>query len=108
MVIKLLATGAGAEFTGTNCTNSAALVNTPGFPFAPGMVAFGTTIHPPAATETPFLRGTLSLQELASIKNRCTNIIGNGSTFGVCRSCRVGGLKRSKVDPMAESRLCVY
>ncbi len=92
VVIKLVATGAGADFTGTSCTNSAALVNTTGFPFAPGMVAYGTTIHPPAVTETPFLRGTLSLQELASIKNRCTNIIGNGSTFGICRSCRVGGL----------------
>ena len=92
LVIKLVATGAGADFTGINCTNSAALAGTTNFPLAPGMVALGTTIHPPNVTETPFLRGTLSLQELASITNRCTNIVGNGSSFGICRSCRAGGL----------------
>ena len=96
VVIKLVATGAGADFTSGTCTNSAALAGTPGFPLAPGMVAYGTTLHPPAVTETPFLRGTLSLAELASIKNRCTNIVGNGSTFGICRSCRVGGLNGAK------------
>ena len=29
---------------------------------------------------------------LASITNCCTNIIGNGSTFSICRTCRAGGL----------------
>ena len=98
IVVKLVNTGAAANFAGTSCTNSAALAGTPAFPLAGGVLAFGTTLHAGAAvgafnlTETPFIRATLSQAELDSIKNRCTNIIGNGSTFGICRSCRTGGL----------------
>jgi len=47
-------------------------------------------------TETPFLPSKLSREELGSITNRCANIIGNGSTFGQCKSCRLGGLGGSK------------
>ena len=47
-------------------------------------------------TETGFIPATLSDGELKSITNRCTNIIGNGSTFGQCSSCRLGGLGGSK------------
>ena len=102
IVIKLVNTGASAAFTGTNCTNSAAQAGGTAFPLAGGLVAFGTTVHNAsgagsfAVTETPFLRASLSPAELASINNRCTNIIGNGSTFGICRSCRVGGLNQSR------------
>jgi len=100
VMVKLLATGAGATFSGTNCTNSAALAGTSAFPVVQGMVAWGTTIHamvnPPAPpftlTETQFAPATLSSEEKASITNRCANIIGNGSSFGICRSCRMGGL----------------
>ena len=98
IVVKLVNTGAAANFAGNSCTNSAALAGTPAFPLAGGVLAFGTTLHAGAAvgafnlTETPFIRATLSQAELDSIKNRCTNIIGNGSTFGICRSCRTGGL----------------
>ena len=98
VVVKLVNTGADAGFTGTSCTNSAALAGSAAFPIAGGSLAFGTTIHGApvagtfAVTETAFSRGTLSRAELASITNRCTNTIGNGSTFGICRSCRVGGL----------------
>jgi hypothetical protein len=69
---------------------------------AGGMLAWGTTIHgqPPAGTlgitETPFTRGTLSRSELASITGRCASILGNGSGFGVCRSCRTGALGASR------------
>ena len=99
IVVKLVNTLAGATGTGTSCTNSAALANQAAFPIVPGMLAWGTTVHAGAVagsfatTETAFSPATLSAGELASITNRCTNIIGNGSTFGICRSCRAGGLR---------------
>ncbi len=102
VVIKLVNTAASPNFTGTNCTNSAALAGTAPFPLAGGVQAFGTTLHAgtqagtSVTTETPFKGGTLSPGELASITNRCANIVGNGSTFGVCRSCRQGGLSLSR------------
>jgi hypothetical protein len=102
IVVKLVATLAGPAATGTSCTNSAALAGSATFPLAAnGMAAWGTTIHAGqaagtfATTETSFTPSTLSTgtgSELASITNRCTAIIGNGSTFGICRSCRFGGL----------------
>jgi hypothetical protein len=100
VAIKLIATATGGAagaptFSGTSCTNSAANVIT--LPLAGGLRAWGTTLHADpvgvlAATETQFLPANLSAGELASLANRCTNIIGNGSTFGICRSCRLGGL----------------
>jgi hypothetical protein len=93
VVVKLISTLAGGNGTGTTCTNSAATL---GGPVVGGLAAWGTTIHASAAgfatTETAFTPSTLSAGELASVTNRCTNIIGNGSTFGICRSCRAGGL----------------
>jgi len=106
MVVKLLATLAGTGGSGTSCSNSAATAVRANV--VPGMLAWGATLHsstaidPPLAgtafsiTETPFLPATLSAAEFASITNRCTNIIGNGSTFGICRSCRQGGLGGDK------------
>ena len=102
VVVKLVSTLAGGTggAAGASCTNSAALAGAAGsaFTIVPGMLAWGTTIHAApvagtfAVTETAFSNATLSEQERASITNRCINIIGNGSTFGQCRSCRVGGL----------------
>ena len=102
VVVKLVNTGAGPTFTGTSCTNSAAVAGTASFPLAGGMAAFGTSIHAAPAPgtfqgmETPFVTSPLSPAELASITNRCINIVGNGSSFGICRSCRVGGLSAGK------------
>ena len=109
IVIKMVATGTGPgpTFSGSSCANSAALAGSAAFPIANGMMAFGTTLHsasstdpnpagPFSITETPFLPATLSLDELSSVRSRCTNIIGNGSTFGICRSCRLGGLGGEK------------
>ena len=92
LVIKLLATVPVAG----SCNNSAAAVTTA--TLAPGMVAWGTTIHatPTAGTynvtETGFAPSTLSGGELARLGNLCNFILANGSGFGVCRSCRLGGL----------------
>ena len=112
VVIKLVATlSAPTSASGTNngasanCTNSAALVNAPPaagqavtqFPQTFGMAAWGTTLHSApggtfATTETPFTPSTLSAGELASITGRCSSILGNGSGFGQCLSCRAGAL----------------
>ncbi|MGI8988943.1 MAG: hypothetical protein ACR2I2_05060 [Bryobacteraceae bacterium] len=68
---------------------------------APGLAAYGTTLHAaPApgvfgATETRFTRATLSAAELARITQLCAFIQTNGSGFGVCKSCRFGGLGAS-------------
>ena len=96
VVVKLLSTIAAPV---TSCTNSAALAGTGTQLIVPGMLAWGTTVHAGAVagtfatTETAFSSATLSAAELLSITSRCTNIIGNGSGFGICRSCRNGGLR---------------
>ena len=94
VVVKLISTLAGTGGTGTSCTNSATAVNPANL--AIGLAAWGTTIHASptgfATTETAFTPSTLSAGELASVTNRCTNIIGNGTGFGICGSCRAGGL----------------
>jgi hypothetical protein len=66
------------------------------------MEAFGTTLHATTAggayatTETRFTSATLNAGELASINGRCASIIGNGSGFGICSSCRSGALGGAK------------
>jgi hypothetical protein len=68
------------------------------------MAAYGTTLHATpvagtfATTETKFTPSTLSAGELASIAGRCASILGNGSGFGICTSCRAGALGGSKVQ----------
>lgn len=91
IVIKLLA----SVPVGGSCAGSAAA---PGA-LASGMVAWGTTIHAAPAnggayhvTETPFIPATLSAGESARLTGLCTFINANGSGFGICRSCRLGGL----------------
>ncbi len=88
VVIKLLA----SQPVGSTC-NAA----TPNFMnFAPGMHAWGTTIHPGPTgklevTETPFSNATLHEQELLRLTGLCANNLGNGSGFGICRTCRNSG-----------------
>jgi hypothetical protein len=98
VTVKLLATLAGAGGTGgsSTCNNSAATAGTA--TIVNGMAAFGTTLHQTpvagsfATTETQFTPSSLSPGELASISGRCASILGNGSGFGVCPSCRAGAL----------------
>jgi hypothetical protein len=100
LVIKLVSTVP----VGGTCVGSAAGVNTA--TLAPGLAAWGTTPHstgalataPYAITETAFTSATLSASEQAHLGNVCSFIIGTGSGngtgsgFGLCASCRLGGL----------------
>jgi len=89
IVVKLVATA------GTSCNAS----NVPAANLAAGMRAWGTTLHAepgtsPAyvVTETAFDKAGLSAAELARITSFCGFIQANGSGYGICRSCRLGGL----------------
>ena len=102
LVIKVLATAGG-----TLCTSStAALAGTGANVLVQGLLAWGTTIHllPVAGgtvagtygvTETAFSNATLSGAELARMTTLCTFIRANGSGFGICKSCKMGGLGAS-------------
>ena len=100
IVVKLHATVP----VGGSCQSSAA---DPTAASAPGMLAWGTTVHAgalagsnPVITETAFSPATLSTSgtggldvgEHARLKSSCAFINGQGSGFGICRSCRLGGL----------------
>jgi hypothetical protein len=86
IMVKLIATA------GTTCNAS----NVPTANLAAGMVAWATTIHAVpaggyAVTETAFTPAGLSAAELARATSFCGFIQANGSGFGICRSCRLGG-----------------
>jgi len=90
LVVKLVAT---IPMNGT-CNNAAAALTLDGL--APGLAAWGTTVHNisgrPAITERPFAGATLSAGELDRLSTLCNFILANGSGFGICRTCRFGGL----------------
>jgi hypothetical protein len=92
IVVKLLATVPVAG----SCNNSSPSVTTA--TLATGLAAWGTTVHTApvsgtyAVTETAFTTATPSAGELSRMGNLCTFILANGSGFGICRSCRLGGL----------------
>jgi hypothetical protein len=98
IVIKLLATVP----VGGSCTNSALLAGTP--VLANGLAAWGTTLHANTSaaagtysvTETSFTSATLSAGELARLAYGCGVVANVGSGFGVCASCRLGGLGAAK------------
>ena len=95
----------GSNASATNCTNTAAMVNTINM-LTGGFVAFLTTLHATpksgvfASTETPFLPVGISSQgvnsELTSLAGRCGFILANAGGFGVCSSCRAGALGAQK------------
>jgi hypothetical protein len=97
IVIKLVATVP----VGGTCNNSALLTGTP--TLATGMAAWGTTLHANtsaaagtyAVTETAFTPSTLSAAELRRLSYGCGVVANVGSGFGVCNSCRLGGLGSS-------------
>ncbi len=89
VVVKVVATA------GPVCNAAAITADT----LASGLRVWGTTLHalpvtPPAygIAETTFSPITLSPADLARISSFCGFIQANGSGFGICRSCRLGGL----------------
>lgn len=100
LVVKLLAT----RPIGGSCIDSALTASIDNI--VPGLSAWATTIHVGptklASTETPFLPATLSTSqtqgnlndvgELGRLTRTCTFINAMGSGFGICRTCRLGGL----------------
>ena len=95
IVVKVL----GTAPAGGSCANSAAQVET--LTQASGLISWATTVHAGAVagtfaqTETAFAPATLSVgpgSELVRLGQLCTFIQANGSGFGICRSCRLGGL----------------
>ena len=84
-----------AYTAGTACNAS----NVPVANLAAGGRAWGTTLHAAPTTpvsyqvtETEFSPAGLSAGELVRITSFCGFIQANGSGFGICRSCRLGGL----------------
>ena len=96
IVIKMLAsTPPGGP---TSCDASSPTIAT----LEPGLRAWSTDLHQNTAagnyqvTENAFQNAVLSASELAKLTTFCGFIQANGSTFGVCRSCRFGGLGGSQ------------
>jgi len=80
--------------------NGTCAPNTPG-ELVPGMRAWGTSLHALpngtyGTTESAFLPGGLSEAEALHLFNFCNFINANGSGFGICKSCRAGGLGGAK------------
>jgi len=91
IVVKLLATTP----IGGTCNPSSPTASN----LAPGLRAWGTTPHALpttpityATTETPFSPAVLSASELNRLSSFCGFIQGDASGFGICKSCRPGGL----------------
>jgi hypothetical protein len=103
VVIKLVA----STPVGGTC-NPATVTRTGSANFlASGLAAWGTSLHAlpitagtPAGTygitETPFTDATLSNAELTRMTQLCGFIQANGSGYGICKSCKIGGLGAAK------------
>jgi len=90
IVIKLLASApVGGACDATAVT--AALLE-------PGLKAWSTNLHQNTTngnyelTENVFQDAVLSVTELTKLTTYCGFIVANGTTFGICKSCRFGGL----------------
>jgi hypothetical protein len=100
MVIKLVASAP----TAAGSCNAATVTRAGAANFlAPGLEAWGSTLHAlpstagtPAGTfgvaETPFSKARISDAELTRMTQLCAFIQANGSGYGICKSCKVGGL----------------
>ena len=100
MVIKLVASAPSA----TGSCNAATVTRNGAANFlAPGLEAWGTSLHALPATagsaagtygtaETPFSKARITDAELTRTTQLCAFIQANGSGYGICKSCKVGGL----------------
>jgi hypothetical protein len=104
VVIKLVATtppGGGIATAGNPCGTAASTVSLANL--APGMVAWGTSLHTNtsaatttyALTETAFTVAEPSVAELARLANLCSIAQLQGSGYGICNSCELAGLGAS-------------
>lgn len=110
LVIKIVASPGGAACTASTAATMNAVGGTARL--VPGLKAWGTTIHAlpvtpgsPATTygvtETAFSRilgfptDHPPLAELNRMTQLCAFIRANGSGYGICKSCRMGGLGAS-------------
>ena len=98
VVVKLVSTVAGLGQNTLNCNPAGVEVEA-----APGMRAWGTSLHALpgtpttyGVTESAFLPGGLSEAEFFHLTSFCGFIQANGSGFGICKSCRAGGLGGAK------------
>lgn len=98
VVIYLTATVPGLADTPSTCSAAAQLTAA-----TDGMRAWGTTLHALpgtpttyGVTEDEFLQGGLSIVERLHLASFCGFIQANGSGFGICKSCRTGGLAGAK------------
>ena len=69
--------------------------------FAPGLRAWGTTLHAApgggyAVTETEFSKAQLSETEFGKLTSYCGFIIADGSGYGICGSCQNGAAGATK------------
>jgi hypothetical protein len=91
VVIRILAS---APVTGSTCNPSSPAPTN----LEAGLRAWGTTLHPNTSngryeiTEAVSQLTPLSLSELTKLTAYCGFIQSNGSGFGICKSCRLGGL----------------
>jgi len=94
VMVKLLST---LPINGT-CNASSPSANLNGTNLVKGMKAWATTLHQNTTngtytpSDTEFAKSDLSGRELTKLTQYCGFIQANGSTFGICKSCRFGGL----------------
>jgi trimeric autotransporter adhesin len=96
--ITIALVASGAANSSCNAANLAAPTGTTTGNLATGLHAWSITLHsgPPASglrmSETPFGLARLSAGQLSHFAWLCGFIQGNGSGYGICKSCRSGGL----------------
>jgi hypothetical protein len=104
IVIRLLAT---VPNPGPTCNAAGPFQANPISPtnpgdFESGLRAWAATLHQNTpsggfhVTENPFQDASLNTSELAKLTAYCGFIQANGSGYGVCKSCRFGGLGGTK------------